>query len=306
MKRIKKASEGLFNLLLLPDIPIIMFLMDLFNLEIPVPKIAGWIALGICTVLWILGLIWKLYTIKIGRRTIEFIQCVNTYKFNKGVSIRDFFYEVELEEPHSSACQRMKDRVMQKITWRLHGYNTEEERLRKIEMPMTLGAYTAWDKVTVNANICKLDGAVCGTCGGVMMERDRAAEAEYGSKAGGGSIRVVVLRIPGEVCIGLREEFCMKITLIWNGDASLSDEERFLIYPRNYGNNVERMEVAVVLGTKSVQQRKPRLYQAGPPYKRMIPMKAGESSNKTGKEAGSYKWRFKQEISADVLYAIVL
>lgn len=131
MKRIKKASEGLFNLLLLPDIPIIMFLIDLFNLEIPVPKIAGWIALGICTVLWILGLIWKLYTIKIGRRTIEFIQCVNTYKFNKGVSIRDFFYEVELEEPHSSACQRMKDRVMQKITWRLHGYNTEEERLRK-------------------------------------------------------------------------------------------------------------------------------------------------------------------------------
>ena len=110
---------------------------------------------------------------------------------------------------------------------------------------MTLGAYTAWDKVTVNANICKLDDAVCGTCGGVMMERDRAAEAEYGSKAGGGSIRVVVLRIPGEVCIGLREEFCMKITLIWNGDASLSDEERFLIYPRNYGNNVERMEVAV-------------------------------------------------------------
>lgn len=38
MKRIKKASEGLFNLLLLPDIPIIMFLIDLFNLEIPVPK----------------------------------------------------------------------------------------------------------------------------------------------------------------------------------------------------------------------------------------------------------------------------
>lgn len=305
MKKIKRASEDLFNLLLLPDIAGVMFLMDLFNLEIPAPKIAGWIACGICTVLWILGLIRKLRMVEVRRFTGKIIQCANDRRYNRGVCIRDFFYEVDLEEPHSSACQRMRNRVMQKITWRLHGYNTGEERLAKIEMPMTLGAYTAWDNVTVNAHICKLDGAACGTCGGVMMERDRTAEAAYGSRAGGGSIRVVVLRIPDEVCIGPREEFCMEITLVWNGDASLSDEERFLIYPRNYGDNVERMEVEVILGARSVQQRKPRLYQAGPPYKRMIRMKAGKSGE-TKKGAKSYKWKIEQELPTDTLYAVVL
>lgn len=175
--------------------------------------------------------------VKIPNKVNDYLNCIEKVeRRNKSLHVISEKFDVNLIKAGNDVANQVA--VRQRIQWTIRLANVDVATVGAFYMPITLGAYTAWQEKTLDIEVVLKKGD-----NSRILKPTQECFPDEDAASASVNMRTLQIIFPKGMEMHQSEQVYLYVTMTWLIDYQIKDVDIYFTDPENYGSYVQAVEV---------------------------------------------------------------